>query len=207
LHSLLSVVEEEKDLGVSTTNKLKSVRQCAAASAKAMSILGIVRRHFKNIDINNFRQLYKTYIRPHLEYCIQAWSPYLVKDIECLEKVQRRATKLVSGIRNKPYHERLCLLGLTTLKQRRVRGDLIETFKIMTSREKLCKKDFFQLADQQHGLRGHTMKLFRKRCRTTMRANSFSMRVVDEWNALPQEVVDATSVNCFKNRLDLLNEN
>jgi ribonuclease P/MRP protein subunit RPP40 len=198
----LTVVEEEKDLGVFTTNKLKSDRQCAAASAKAMSILGIIRRHFKNISISNFNLLYKTYIRPHLEYCIQAWCPYLVKDIACLEKVQRKATKLVSGFRNKSYSERLNLLGLTTLERRRVRGDLIETFKIVTGREKISKEDFFQLADQQHCLRGHTLKMFKQRYRTTIRANSFSMRVVNEWNALPQEVVDATSVNCFKNRLD-----
>ena len=198
----LEVVEAEKDLGVCTTSNLKSGRQCAVASAKAMSVLGLIRRHFKNIGISNFRLLYKTYIRPHLEYCIQAWSPYLVKDIECLEKVQRRATKMVSGFRNKSYNERLKLLGLTTLSKRRIRGDLIETFKILTDREKLNKNDFFQLADQQHGLRGHTLKLFKKRCHTTIRANSFSMRVVDEWNALPQEVVAATSVNCFKNRLD-----
>jgi len=83
-----------------------------------------------------------------------------------------------------------------------VRGDLIETFKILTGREKIKKEDFFQLADQKHFLRGHTFKLFKQRCRTTIRANSFSMRVVDEWNALPQEVVDATSVISFKNRLD-----
>jgi len=110
----LTVVDEEKDLGVFTTNNLKSDRQCAAASAKAMSILGIIRHHFKNISISsNFNHLYKTYIRPHLEYCIQAWCPNLVKDIACLEKVQRKATKLVSGFKNKSYSERLSLLGLT----------------------------------------------------------------------------------------------
>ena len=82
-----SVVKEEKALGVFTTNKLKSGRQCAAVSAKAMSLLGLIRRHFKNIYISNFKQLYTTYIHLHLECCIQAWSPYLVKDIACLEKV------------------------------------------------------------------------------------------------------------------------
>ena len=198
----LAVVQEEKDLGVFVTNKLKSDRQCAAASAKAMSVLGLVKRHLGSVDVRGFNLLYKTYIRPHLEYCVQAWNPYLVRDMECLERVQRRATKLVLGLKNKSYEERLKLLDLTTLKTRRVRGDLIETFKILTGREKVNSELFFQLADRRNGLRGHTLKLYKRRCRTAMRAHSFSMRVVDEWNALPQEVVAATSVNCFKNRLD-----
>ena len=106
------------------------------------------------------------------------------------------------GLKNKPYSEKLSLLELTTLERRGVHGDLIDTFKILTNREKMNKDDFIELADQQHGLRGHTLKLFKQRCRTTIHANSFSMRVVDKWNALLQEVVDATSVNCFRNRLD-----
>ena len=87
----LSVVEE-KDLGVFTTNKLKSDRQCAAASAKAMSVLlGDISRKLTSIASGSC--IRPTYTRPHLEYCIQAWSPHLMKDIECLESVQRRATK------------------------------------------------------------------------------------------------------------------
>ena len=106
----------------------------------------------------------------------------------------------MSDFMNKSYNERLSLLRLTTLKRRRVRVDLIKTFNILTNREKLDKDEFFQLAYQQHSLRGHTLKLFKERCRTTMHATSFSIRVVDEWNALV--VVDANSVNCFKYRLD-----
>ena len=126
----------------------------------------------------------------------------MVKDRVCLENVQRRATKLVSAFKDKSCSERLILLGLTTLKIRSVRDDLIDSFKIWTNHEKLNKDDFLQLADQQHGVRGHTLKLFEQRCRTTIHANSFSMRVVDEWNALLQGVVDTTIVNCFKNRLE-----
>ena len=123
------MVEVEKDLGVCTTSNLKSDRQCAVASAKAMSVLGLVRRHFKNIDISNFKLCFKTYSRPHLEYCVQAWSPYLIKDIECLEKVQRRATEMVSGFKNKSCNERLSLLGLTTLSKRRTRVALLRLSK------------------------------------------------------------------------------
>ena len=75
-------------------------------SRKLNSVLGMVKRHFKVIDKDDFTALHKTYIRPHLEYCIQAWSPHLKKDIECLERIQRRATKLVKGLRKKTYEER-----------------------------------------------------------------------------------------------------
>ena len=84
---ILKETAEEKDLGVIVTNSLGVSLQCAEAAKKAMRILGMVRRQFKNIDKECFRLLYKTFVRPHLEYAIQAWSPYKKRDIECLEKV------------------------------------------------------------------------------------------------------------------------
>ena len=98
----LETIDEEKDLGVYITNDLKPSTHCSKAAAKAMSCLGLVKRSFKHIDPEGFQILYKTYIRPHLEYSVQAWSPYMEKDIQCLEKVQRRATKLVPFLKNKP---------------------------------------------------------------------------------------------------------
>ena len=85
----LCEVEGEKDLGIFTTKYLKFDRQCASAFAKAMSLIGLIKRYSMNIDIINFRQLYETYIRPHLEHCVQACSPYLMKDMACLENFQR----------------------------------------------------------------------------------------------------------------------
>ena len=78
-----------------------------------------------------------------MEYCVQAWSPHLVKDIRILESVQRTATKMVPTLRKLPYESRLQRLGLTTLERRRIRGDLIETFKILTDIEKVDKEQFF----------------------------------------------------------------
>jgi len=84
---------------------LKFHEQCVQSVKKAQSVLGIVKRHFNVIDKDDFTALYKTYIRPHLEYCIQAWSPHLNKniEIECLERIQRRAIKLVNGLKKKTY--------------------------------------------------------------------------------------------------------
>ena len=119
------------------TSNLMPSQQCAAAAAKACSILGLAKRHFRNLDIQSFKLIYTLYIRPHLEYSIQAWSPQLKKDIICLERIQRRATKIIMGFKNKPYAERLNLVGLTTLERRRLRGDLIETFKLLTGSERV----------------------------------------------------------------------
>ena len=121
----LGVITEEKDLGVYITSNLKPGEQCARACKRAMSVLGMIRRHFRGLDKEEFMILYKTYVRPHLEYCVQVWNPTLKKDIECLERVQRRATKLVKGLEAMSYEERLTVLRLTTLEKRRTRGDLL----------------------------------------------------------------------------------
>jgi len=91
----LEETQMEKDLGVWISKDLKWSHQCRKSASKAMAVLGMVKRSFRQIDIDSFKILYNTYIRPHLEYCVQVWNPYYKKDIECLEKVQRRATKLV----------------------------------------------------------------------------------------------------------------
>ena len=110
-----------------------------------MQVLGIVRRNFVMNDAEDFRLLFNGYVRQHLEYCVQVWSPYLRKDIECIEKVQRRATKLVRGLKYKSYEQRLALLQTTSLESRRIRGDLIQVFRIMNGFDDVNKDDFFKL--------------------------------------------------------------
>ena len=87
--------------------------------------------------------LYKAIVRPHLEYCIQAWRPHLRKDIDKLERVQRRATRMTPEMQTRCYEDRLQLCNLTTLETRRIRGDQIEVFKIMHGYEGLDKNMFF----------------------------------------------------------------
>src|SRR6218665_4018006 len=127
----LTETEMEKDLGVWIDKDLKWSHPCRKAASKAMSVLGMIKRSFKHIDVESFKILYNTYIRPHLEYCVQVWNPYHKNDIECLEKVQRRPTKLIRVLAKVSYEERLQKLGLFTLERRRMRGDLIETYKIL----------------------------------------------------------------------------
>ena len=117
----LGSVQEERDLGVTITTDLKSFSQCIKSMATARMVIGMVRRNFRHLDIDDFRLIYKTYIRPLLEFCIQAWFPYFVKDIEILERVQEGATNLVPQLRECSYPARLKKIGITSLKDRRLR--------------------------------------------------------------------------------------
>ena len=196
----LKNVNEEKDLGVIIQNNLKWNVQCAQAVNKASRVLGMVKRTFNCLDIDMFKTLYCSLVRPHLEFCVQAWSPHLKKDRDLIERVQRTATKLVKSLTNEPYEVRLRMLGLTTLETRRLRGDLIETFKILRGFENVDASRYFIRA---HSVtRGHELKLVKPACRLDCRKFFFSHRVVDTWNGLPNEVVTCSSVNAFKNSLD-----
>ena len=90
-----------------------------------------------------FTFLYKMYVRPHLEYCVQSWSPYLARDIDTLEKVQRLATKHLRGLAHLTYESRLEILDLYSLYCRRQRGDMIETYKILKRHYDLDPSTFF----------------------------------------------------------------
>jgi len=130
---------------------------------------------------------------------IQAWSPYLAKDIDVLERVHKSATDLIPKLRKYCYTDRLKLLDLTSLKDRRERGDMIEVYKILNGKEHIDSGHFFQVADDHYSLRGHRMKLSKKRSRLDIRKHFFSQRIINRWNRLPANVVNAKTVNSFNN--------
>ena len=140
-------------------------------------------------------------MRPHLEYAVQFWSPCYLKDEKKLESVQRRATKLVPGFRGLSYDERLKRLDMFSLKDRRIRGDLIETFKILKNIDHINHEHFFELSSQQI-TRNNGLKIKGQRFNTDLRKNFFNIRVIDFWNKLPASVVQANTIATFKNRLD-----
>ena len=164
----LKITTEERDLGVIMHYSLKPSRQCAEAAKKGNRILGLMKRTIVSRDKDIITRLYKTLVRPHLEYCVQAWNPFLKKDIEILERVQRRATKMIKGCQKLSYEDRLKRCGLTTLEKRRERGDLIETYKLMTGKVEMPHERFFKMAEHT-GTRGHAKKLFKKRVGTHKR--------------------------------------
>ena len=154
--------------------------------------------NFRRFDCQDLLIIYKTYIRLHLEYCIQSWSPYLRKDIQCLEGVKRATTKLVPALRKLDYGQRLQKLGLITLETRRRRGDLIVTFKIMTGKEKVSSEHFFHLSTIGYQTRGHSLKIAKQRTRLDLRKHFFSQRVVNERNGLPSALIEAKSYMSFR---------
>ena len=101
---------------------MKVSEQCRIAASKGNQVLGMIRRNITYKEKSLIIPLYKAIVRPHLEYCIQAWNPHLRKDVDMLEKIQRRATKLIPELRDLTYEERLKECGLTTLETRRIRG-------------------------------------------------------------------------------------
>ena len=136
----LEETEVEKDLGVEVDNKLKFSHHIQSKINKANKILGCLKHTFKFLNKEVFTLLYKSLVRPHLEYASCIWSPQLKRDQDAIERVQRRATKLVPELRNLPYTSRLQQLSLPTLKYRRRRSDMIETYRIATN---------------QHSINGH----------------------------------------------------
>ena len=194
----IQISNVEKDLGIQVCDSLQPSKQSSKAAKRAMSALALLQKTFRYLDEEGFPVLYNTYVRPHMEYCVQAWAPYY-KDIQILEKVQRRATRLIRAL---PYRERLKKLGMLSLSQRRLRGDLIETFKIMKGIEGISIEKLFQVATEER-TRGHNLKLFKPSMSKGLliRKNFFSIRVINSWNSLPQFVVDSLNVNQFKTNL------
>ena len=107
----------EKDLGVHISSDLKPACNVNIAASKGNRMVGLIRRNFPLLDNEMCKSLYCSIVRPHLEYAIQSWSPYFVKDIQELEKVQRQMTKLVPELKDLDYEERCASLGLTTLEK------------------------------------------------------------------------------------------
>ena len=196
----LKETEVEKDLGVYIDNELSFKNHVAQITAKANRIVGIIRRSFDNLSEELFVQLYKSLVRPILEYGHSVWNPYLKTLCQEVEKVQRRATKLLGCLKNLSYPERLRRLKLPSLEHRRNRGDMIDAYKYVHGLYD-CSKPNLNFSEVTR-TRGHSLKLIKSRCTRRVRSNFFTERVVRLWNSLPQETVTAPSLNSFKARLD-----
>ena len=129
--TILSKTGKEKDVGVTMNANMKVSEQFRIAASKGNQVRGMIRRNITYKEKSSIVPLYKAIVRPHLEYCIQAWNPYLRKYTDMLEKIQRRATKVIPELRDLRYEERLKECGLTTLETRILRGGQIEVFKIL----------------------------------------------------------------------------
>ena len=205
----LEAVDSEKDVGVLVHRSLKPSLQCAKAAGKANLVLGQLSRAVTYRDRNTFIKLYTVYVRPHLEYAVQSWSPWTVGDKEVLEQVQRRAVRMVSNLRGRTYEERLAELEMVTLETRRQRGDMIQTFRIMSGIDQVDPCTWFTPCDQvgvvgacQTRSSSGLYKLKEVWPNKDIRRNFFSIRTIKPWNNIPDGVKAATTVNEFKNSYD-----
>ena len=203
--TVLQQVSQERDLGVVIQSSLSVSATCVQASKHALSALGLLRRALGTFEPITFKILLHSYIRPHLEYAIEAWSPWLRKDQRILERPQRRATKFVRGLWYRSYSERLARLGIHSTLYRRIRSDLIFTYKALTTPNHPCRSLF--MLSKSTFLRGHPFKLEHQRCRLNCRKNFLSLRVTRLWNTLPLKVVTASSIAQFKANLDIFLSN
>lgn len=205
--TVLDNVAVEKDLGVMIHSSLKPTVQCATAVNKANMILGQMARAFSYRDKYTWIRLYRMYVRPHLEYAVQSWCPWTDANIQLMESVQVRAVRMVSGLKASSYEEKLREVNLTTLVERRKRGDMIEVWKIMHGKDDIDPGGLFCLVDDYSSRltrRSNSLMLVQPKARLDIRKYSFSHRVVDDWNRLPDELKSASCLLTFKINYDKL---
>lgn len=192
--------KKERDLGIILSSNLKWRDQVCSAASKSSRMLGMLRNTFVTRDARIWCRLYTTYIRPHLEYAVAVWNPYLQRDIEVLERVQHRATKVSRELKKMTYEDRCRQLKLTSLVERRIRGDMIQQFKISSGLEEV------RWASNQivvEGIAGRREQMRREIVRScAQRFNFFTNRIVNNWNKLALETIEAKSTAGFKSRFD-----
>ena len=182
----LGKVHEEKDLGVIIDDELKFHQHSASVSKKGSQMLGIIKRSFSTRDSKIISTLYKAMVRPHLEYGNAIWGPHYQADIIKIESVQRRATKLIGNLKDKPYQERLRLLNLPSLLYRRKRGNMILMYKIVQGMVRIDYEKLFTIRTVTR-TRGHNYKIYKEHATRLSRKHDFAQKCVNDWNSLSMD--------------------
>ncbi len=199
----------ERDLGIQLNNRLKWNNQISYMKANAYAELGKLKRTFSHWTSSTFKTLYCTYVRPKLEYGAVIWNPFNDKEIAEIELVQRNATRLIPQIKTLHYKQRLSAIGISSLRDRRLRGDLIQFFKIYKGLNivnwvnPISTRPALRSNGPAVNVRGAYHRIERqliKNCEP--RENFLSNRVVPFWNELPDTVINSNSTIIFKNKLD-----
>jgi len=207
----LAHADSFRDLGVTINHDLSFSKHCQIIAGRALRRVGLIFRAFKSRDPNLLVKAYKTYVRPVLETCTEVWSPYKIKDIKVIERVQIQFTwRLFQrcywgapaqiGVN---YQTRCSKLNLDTLESRRYKIDLVMCYKILHKYVCLSATDFFKLSDTGHDLKGNKLKLDYPDSRIDVRKYFFAIRVILPWNKLLDTTVQSKTINSFKLCLDM----
>ena len=199
--AVIPVTQVEKDLGILVCTNLKSAEDTNRKVAGASRILGAIRRAFSKLSPEIFRVLYSSHVRPILEYGQPATYPLTQREVILLERVQRRGTRWITGLRTVPYEERPRRLNLFHLDCRRRRVDLTYTRCILNGELGEELRGFFTL-HTSGPTRGHQLKLYKPRRLRFKTTCSLSTRVINDWNALPSTVLETQSEDGFKKSVD-----
>jgi hypothetical protein len=200
----------EKDLGIVMDNKLNFDNHINETAKKANRIAGMILGNIQYKHKSILVPLFKSLVRPILEYGNTVWNTTLKKHTEAIENIQRRYTRRIQGANHMGYEDRLSFLKLPSLEYRRLRGDMIETFKLMHNfydADTITGLFHLPVSTTSQTTRGHKFKILKQATNTSKYANFFTNRVTNIWNKLPETVVTAESVNSFKNKLDMLWKN
>lgn len=203
--SELNNVNEYEDLGVLIDNRLNLSNHCLKVRNKATRIVQCIKHSVTTRNKDTMLKLFTSLVRPVLDYCAPFWSPHLIKDIDLIEQVQRRFTKLISGCRDMTYPQRLEHLDLFSLEYRRKRGEIIETFKFVKFTPDAAR-NIFMFSDVNR-TRGHAHKMLKTKFKTKLGSNTFANRIVNTWNSLPSDAIESDGVESFKNKLDTILKN
>lgn len=198
-NSVLTSVTEIRDLGVLINDNLSFSSHCTFIMKKSLKVSGLIRKSFTSRDPNLLLQAFKTYVRPILEYSSVVWSPFLVKDINNIEKVQRRFTKTLFKNKNLTYEERLVILKLETLEKRRLYFDLCSAYDI-TCLHYLPSEMFFTF-NKNNTRANNSFKMIVNRSTTNSRKNDFCNRIVPFWNMLPETIIRAQNRKKFYSKI------
>ena len=205
----LHKLRKEKDLGIQVMDDLKPAAHCSEIARKATATLFNITKAFHFRDKHVFIKLYKQYVRPQLEYAVQAWSPWHQKDIDVLERVQKRMLSFIPCLSGLSYEEKLRETGIQSLKYRRERADMITIYRWINAKDRVDVGKFFNFyGDTERNTRvaDYRWNIVPRRCLTEIGRNSFVSRVAAKWNMLPTDVKAAPSQTSFVKKYDIYSE-
>ena len=196
--NLIDAQQSVADLGVEIDCTLSFDNHINRIIGKAYSRVGVIYKGFASRDARILKQAYITYVRPVLEYASSVWSPYLLKHINAIERVQKHFTKRIPSLSHLTYPERLAAIDLEPLELRRLKADLVLYYKCLNNLTALPYTDYFNLSNYTTQTRTGGSRLIVPLCSTNRFANDFFIRCINCWNSMSSDIVNSNSIKHLK---------